>query len=188
VEVAHGGRRLEAGIVAVKALLAGERVTSAELGVRDAAIAPRPTRPVEWWIGAISDVAIDRAARLGTGWYASPHLSPTTARAPMESYLAACDRSGVAPGTRALRKDVFIADDDAHACEVGRELLAAGYRGMPSEALVFGSPEHVAEQLAPYAEQGFSDVILRTMAVPQPEALRSIELAGVVAGQLKEHA
>lgn len=179
--VAHRGRRLEAAIRVVQALLSGERVTSDELGIEGAAIAPRPPRAVEWWIGAISDVALDRAARLGTGWYADPTLTPEKAKLQMQTYLAACERHGVTPGRRALRKDVFIADDDADACRVGQALLDAGYRGVGREAVAFGSPEHVAEQLAPYAEIGFTDVIVRTMTVPQPEAVRSIELAGEVA-------
>jgi alkanesulfonate monooxygenase SsuD/methylene tetrahydromethanopterin reductase-like flavin-dependent oxidoreductase (luciferase family) len=129
---ADRGRRLEATIVAVQALLAGERVTSEELGLRATAVAPRPPRPLEWWIGAITEPAIDRAARLGTGWYTDPGLTPKTAEPRIRTYLDACDRHGVEPGTRALRKDVFI----------------------------------------------------RTMAVPQPEAVRSIELAGEVAGML----
>jgi hypothetical protein len=39
----------------------------------------------------------------------------------------------------------------------------------------------VGEQLAPYAALGFTDIIIRTMTVPPPDALRSIELAGEVA-------
>ena len=124
VEIAHRGRRLEATIVAVQALLAGERVSSQELGIENAAIAPRPAGSVQWWIGAISDLALDRAARLGTGWYADPSLTPETGRTHMQTYLAACDRHGVEPGTRALRKDVFISDDDASACGTGQDLLA----------------------------------------------------------------
>ena len=99
----------------------------------------------------------------------------------MERYLAACARHGRPPGTMAARKDVFIADDDAEAVRVGEALLAKGYRGMNREAVAIGDPEHVAEQLAPYKEMGFTEVVIRTMTVPQPEALRSIELAGRVA-------
>jgi alkanesulfonate monooxygenase SsuD/methylene tetrahydromethanopterin reductase-like flavin-dependent oxidoreductase (luciferase family) len=181
IQVAHRGRRLEAAIVAVQALLAGERVTSEELGLQRAAIAPCPPRPVEWWIGAISEPAIDRAARLGTGWYTDPGLTPKTAEVRMRSYLEACARHGVEPGTRALRKDVFIADDDARARQLGEALIAGGYRGMSREAVLLGSPERVAEELRPFAELGFTDVIIRTMTVPQSDAVRSIELAGKVA-------
>lgn len=182
--VPHRGWRLEATILAVQALLAGERVTSAELGIENAAVAPRPDRPVEWWIGAVSEVAMDRAARLGTGWYADGNVAASACRAQIEAYLAVCDRHGKHPGTMAARKDVFIADDDAHATKCGQALIDAGYRGMDRESVAFGSPEHVAEQLSRYAEIGFTDVVIRTMTVPQPEAVRSIELAGKVAEML----
>jgi alkanesulfonate monooxygenase SsuD/methylene tetrahydromethanopterin reductase-like flavin-dependent oxidoreductase (luciferase family) len=168
----------------VQALLAGERVTSPALGIEDAAIAPRPERPVAWWIGATSEPGLERAARLGTGWYAEPAVTPGTARAQLDAYRDACARHGKPPGTCAVRKDVFVADDDAHAVRVGEALLEQGYRGMGREAVAFGSPEHVAEQLAPYGELGFDYVVVRTMLVPQDEAVRSIELAGEVARRL----
>jgi alkanesulfonate monooxygenase SsuD/methylene tetrahydromethanopterin reductase-like flavin-dependent oxidoreductase (luciferase family) len=181
IDVPHRGRRLEATIEIVQALLAGEKVRSPELGIDDAAIAPRPPRPVQWWIGAVSDAALDRAARLGTGWYADGNAPVSGVRRQMDAYLAACERHGRAPGTMAARKDVFIADDDAHARKVGNELIEKGYRGLAREAVAFGDPEHVAEQIAPWAAMGFDEVVIRTMTVPQAEAVRSIELAGRVA-------
>lgn len=185
--VRHRGRRLEASVRAVQSLLAGERVDDEELGLRGAAIAPRPPRGIEWWIGAHSDTALDRAARLGDGWYADAGLDAEIASRQMASYVDACARHGRSPGRMAIRKDVFIADDDAHAVEVGQGLLDAGYRGgMARGSVAFGDPDHVAEQLTVFAELGFTDVIIRTMTpVPQPEAVRSIELAGRVADLLR---
>jgi alkanesulfonate monooxygenase SsuD/methylene tetrahydromethanopterin reductase-like flavin-dependent oxidoreductase (luciferase family) len=184
IDVPHRGERLEETVRVVQALLAGERVTSEPLGIVDAAIAPRPVRPVEWWIGAVSDVALDRAARFGAGWYADPGVMPSTGRARIDAYRSACARHGRTPGTMAVRKDVFVADDDDHARRVGQSLLDGGYRGMGRDAVAFGSPEHVAEQLAPYGGMGFDLVVVRTMLVPQPEAVRSIELMGEVARML----
>jgi alkanesulfonate monooxygenase SsuD/methylene tetrahydromethanopterin reductase-like flavin-dependent oxidoreductase (luciferase family) len=185
--VPHRGRRLEAVVRAVQSLLAGERVDDEELGLRDASIAPRPPRGIEWWIGAHSDAALDRAARLGDGWYADAGLDAETAGRQMATYLDACARHGRDPGRMAIRKDVFIADDNAHADDVGQELLDAGYRGgMTRGSVAFGDPDQVAEQLAVFADLGFTDVIIRTMTpVPQPEAVRSIELAGRVAEHLR---
>ncbi len=186
LDVPHRGRRLEAVVRAVQALLAGETVTDDELGLRDVAIAPRPPRAVEWWIGAAEGPALDRAARLGTGWYADAGLTPGPGAEQLHGYLDACDRHGREPGTTAIRKDVFLADDDAEAVRRGQELIDRGYRGgMARDAVAFGSPEHVAEQLAPWAAMGFTDVIVRTMVgIPQADAVRSIELAGELAGLL----
>jgi alkanesulfonate monooxygenase SsuD/methylene tetrahydromethanopterin reductase-like flavin-dependent oxidoreductase (luciferase family) len=183
VDVAHRGQRLEACIGVVQALLRGERVDEEALAIGGATVAPRPTRGVEWWIGAGTTDALDRAARLGDGWYANADVDPQRAGELLATYVDACGRYGREPGRTAVRKDVFIADDDAEAGRAGTALIEAGYRGgMRRESVAFGDPEHVAEDLGVYAELGFTDVVVRTMAgIAEPEALRSIELAGRVA-------
>ena len=184
----HQGRRLEATVVAVQALLAGQTVDDDELGLSGARIAPLPPRAVEWWIGAHSPPALDRAARLGDGWYADAGLDQELARTELAGYLEACDRHGRDPGRMALRKDVFISEDGPHAERVGQRLIDAGYRGgMPRGAVAFGTPEQVAEQLAPFAALGFTDIVIRTMnSIDQPDAVRSVELSGEVRRLLRD--
>ncbi len=179
LDVPHRGRALEEGIITVQALLAGDRVGGAQ-------IAPTPPGDVEWWIGAHSDAALDRAARLGTGWYADAGIDAAIATRQMTGYLAACERQGRPPGTTAIRKDVFIADDGDHARAVGDTMIEGGYRGgQPRGSVAYGDVDDVAAQLAVFADLGFTDVIIRTMVgIPQDEALRSIELAGEVARAL----
>lgn len=175
LDVPHRGRQLEATIQAVQRLLAGDEVDGSR-------IAPTPPREVEWWIGAHTEAALDRAARMGTGWYADAGIGAELARTQLEQYLAACERHGRTPGTMAIRKDVFVADDGAAATRVGDGLIEAGYRGgQPRSAVAYGDVDQVAEQLAVFADLGFTDVIVRTMmGIPQPEAVRSIELCGRV--------
>jgi alkanesulfonate monooxygenase SsuD/methylene tetrahydromethanopterin reductase-like flavin-dependent oxidoreductase (luciferase family) len=182
IETPHQGRRLEATVLAVQALLAGDTVDEEQLRLRGARIAPLPPRGIEWWIGAHSPPALDRAARLGDGWYADAGLDQDLARTEMAGYLEACARHDREPGTMALRKDVFVAEDGAHAERLGQGLIDAGYRGgMRRGAVAFGSPAQVAEQLSPFAELGFTDILIRTMnGIGQPDAVRSIELAGEV--------
>jgi alkanesulfonate monooxygenase SsuD/methylene tetrahydromethanopterin reductase-like flavin-dependent oxidoreductase (luciferase family) len=85
-----------------------------------------------------------------------------------------------------IRKDVFIADDGARAEEFGNAAIEKGYRGgQPRGSVAFGSVDAVTDQLAAFAELGFTDIIIRTMmGVPQADAVRSIELAGDVARNL----
>ena len=66
------------------------------------------------------------------------------------------------------------------ATRLGQELIADGYRGLGPEQLLFGRPAEVAEQLRPYSELGFTDVICRCMTIPQQAALESIELLAEV--------
>jgi alkanesulfonate monooxygenase SsuD/methylene tetrahydromethanopterin reductase-like flavin-dependent oxidoreductase (luciferase family) len=62
----HRPSAFEEGLDAVRRLLAGETVRShGRYHFDNARIAPRPPDPVEVWIGATAEPAVDRAARLG---------------------------------------------------------------------------------------------------------------------------
>lgn len=175
----------EEGVATVRALLDGRTVGSPAWGVEQARIAPLPPDGTEWWVGAGSRRAVDRAARIGDCWYANADLTPATAARTLGWYLDACDRYGRTPVRLPIRKDVFIAEDRADAERVGDALMAAGYRGFDRAAVAYGDPDSVAEQLAPFGELGFTDVIIRTMTAPVEAAVRSVELAGEVRSRLQ---
>jgi alkanesulfonate monooxygenase SsuD/methylene tetrahydromethanopterin reductase-like flavin-dependent oxidoreductase (luciferase family) len=174
------GRLLEEGIVAVQALLKGETVDAAPWGIHGARIAPLPPEGTEWWIGGSVPGAIDRAARLGDCWYGNADLTPATAAATLALYQEACARHGRHPRRIPIRKDVFIADSAAEATQVGDRLMSSGYRGLDRDAVAYGDPDSVAEQLSVFGDLGFTDVIIRTMPVAARAAIRSVELAGEV--------
>jgi alkanesulfonate monooxygenase SsuD/methylene tetrahydromethanopterin reductase-like flavin-dependent oxidoreductase (luciferase family) len=184
VKLADRGPLLEEGIILVQALLAGEKVSSERWGIDGARIAPLPPHGTEWWIGAAAPVAIDRAARLGDCWYGNADLTPATASATLSTYREACARHGRHPVRIPIRKDVFIAESAAEGERVGKALMDAGYRGFQREAVAYGDPDAVAEQLAVFGEAGFTDVIIRTMTAPIDAAVRSVELAGEVRARL----
>ena len=108
--------------------------------------------------------AIERAARLGDCWYGNADLTPDTAAEDMEIYREACARLDRSPVRIPIRKDVFIAEHRADAEKVGDELVARGYRGFDRRAVAYGDPDSVAEQLSVFGDQGFTDIIIRTMA------------------------
>jgi alkanesulfonate monooxygenase SsuD/methylene tetrahydromethanopterin reductase-like flavin-dependent oxidoreductase (luciferase family) len=178
------GRRLEEGIKLVQALLRGERVDGPMWGIEGATISPRPPDGTEWWIGGGVAPAIDRAARLGDCWYGNADLTPGSAAEAMAIYRDACARHGRQPVRIPIRKDVFIAAGQAEAERVGDHLVAAGYRGFARDAVAYGDPEHVAEQLAAYADLGFTDIIIRSMTTGE-SGDRSVELAGEVRTRLQ---
>ena len=178
------GTQTEEGITTVQRLLAGETVSSPGWGIEEARIAPLPPGPVEWWIGADAGRAIDRAARLGDCWYGNADLTPSSATRALSAYREACERHGRTPVRVPIRKDVFIADSRKEAEQVGDQLVQSGYRGFDRKAVAYGDPESVAQQLAVFADLGFTDVIIRNMTGPVETAVRSVELAGEVRRRL----
>ncbi len=176
---------LEEGIVGVRRLLAGETVTSKPWDIEGARIAPLPPRGTEWWIGAAAPPALDRAARLGDCWYGNADLTPVTAATTLSIYLDACARHHREPTRIPIRKDVFIAETEGEATKIAAPLMAAGYRGFDRSAVAYGVPDSVAEQLAVYGQQGFTDIIIRIMPGPVDAMVRSVELAGEVRARLQ---
>lgn len=148
------------------------RSTTRSRTSRGAHIAPVPAHGREWWIGGGLQRTIDRAARLGTSWYGNADLTIESAAAAIDLYREACARHDRHPTRVPIRKDVFIAEDRAEADGVGDSLIDAGYRGFGREAVAYGGPQSVAEQLAPFGDLGFTDIIIRTMTTDD-SALRN---------------
>lgn len=173
--------RFEAGLDIIRRLLAGETVTMEQpYTVSGARVAPIPHVPLEVWIGASADKAIDRAARLGDGWLANADAVPEEARAQSDAYRDACLRHQRRPTAVAIRRDVHVGADFADAARVAEPIVAAGYRGFRPEAITYGSAEQVAEQFAMYAAMGYTDVIVRHLAEDHAEVLHSLERLGRV--------
>ena len=189
VDLAQRAARLEEGIRLVQALLRGETVDSELFAIEGARIAPLPPEGTEWWIGGGVPQAIDRAARLGDCWYGNADLTAATAARDIEIYRHACARHGRKPVRIPIRRDVFIADSRDEAERVGNALVAGGYRGFDREAVAYGDPDGVAEQLSVFKDLGFTDIIIRTMGPVPPEigpdgTSRSVELAAEVRSRL----
>ena len=184
-DLSSRGRRTDAALDVVRRLLAGETVSNDVFGITDASIRPVPAQPVEWWIGSGgAPAAVDRAARWGDAWYVGPGWTRDELGRAREGYVEACARGGRTPRI-VLRRDVYVADDDAAAVSVGDRLAASGYRGISRDALVCGGPGRVAELLAGFADFGVTDIAARCVAVPQPDAVRTFELLGSVRQRLR---
>lgn len=73
------GKRLEEQIEVLRLLWTQEIVTfhGKWHTINEAGLAPMPIqRPPEIWFGAVSDVAVRRAARIGDGWFMISRLAP----------------------------------------------------------------------------------------------------------------
>src|SRR5262249_58146599 len=81
----------EESFLAVQRLLKGETVSgNRRFGFRDARVSLLPAEPVEYWIGASAEPAIDRAARLAGGGVSSPALTPGETPSQARLFLYGC--------------------------------------------------------------------------------------------------
>lgn len=173
--------RFEASLDILRRLWAGEVVDHQRFWqIEGARVSPTPPEAVEVWIGAVAPRAIERAARLGDGWLAAPHLNVDEARDQLAHYRSACESLGRPAGRAAIRRDIHVGADDDEAKSVAGPILDAGYRGMPRDVTMVGSAQNVAEQMRRYFELGFSDIIVRNLCGDQAHAIASIERLAAV--------
>ncbi len=167
----------EESLTAMRRLWAGERVSSdGRFQFTDASISPLPPEPVEVWVAASADIAIERAARMGDGWLAAPREPIDDARHQIEHYRASCAAAGKPAGVTAIRRDIFVGETSEEAARTAGPIAEKGYRGFPKDAPVYGSPAEVADNFRNLARLGYTDVIVRSMVADQPQALSSLRL------------
>ena len=184
-EIKHRPSAFEEAFDVIQRLLRGETVERGRrFAFEHARLALRPAEPVEYWIGASAPVAIDRAARLADGFLGSPGTAPATAKGQIDHYRVRCAAHGRTPTAVALRRDVYVGASAEEARATAEAVLAAGYRGFPREALVYGSVDEVVAQLRPFAAMGCTDIIIRHITDEQPKVLASMARLGDVRRQL----
>lgn len=177
----------EESFVAVQQLLRGETAS----GVRrfnfgEVKLVLRPAEPVEYWIGAGAEPAIDRAARLGDGWLAAPSLTPDEARAQVALYRARCAAHRRTPTAVAIRRDIYVGESDAEAAATAKPVLEGGHRGFRPAALVIGGVKKVIEEFRALAAMGYTDVIIRHIGVDHAKVLASYARLREVREALKD--
>ena len=177
--------RFEECLAVARALWAGEVVDhSGRWEIRQARVAPVPPEPIEVWIGASAEAAIDRAARLGDGWLASPHLTPEASRTQLALYRERCEANGRQPGVAAIRRDIYLGESAGEADATGGAIVRAGYRGFPAEACVVGDVDGVTAAFRELADMGYAEVVVRNIVQEQSQAVACIERLGEVRAAL----
>ncbi len=177
--VRHRGDALDESIRVVRALFAGETVSSEMFGIVDASVGLLPPDGVAWWIGTMSDAGIERAARLGAVWYASHGAVGDVLLGKGDTYREACSRHGSTP-TVALRRDVMLLADGDRARALRDDALGSGYRGMTSDMVIAGNVDDIVEMVGPLVHAGVDEVMFRTMGVDIDTDLETLELLGEV--------
>jgi len=165
----------EEALASVQRLLRGETVSGTRrFNFKDARIGLLPPEPVEYWIGGRAEPAIDRAARMGDAWIADPGLTLEEAKSQLAYYLDRCRVHGRKPTAIAIRRDIYVGESDQEADETASAVIERGYRGFSPQVLTIGGVDTVARSLRPYAEAGYTDVIIRHITLDQSKVLGSI--------------
>jgi alkanesulfonate monooxygenase SsuD/methylene tetrahydromethanopterin reductase-like flavin-dependent oxidoreductase (luciferase family) len=157
------GRRTDAALRSLPALLAGERVRlDLEPGQPEVQLAPSVAAP-PMWVGNASAVAIRRAARWGDGWFPSlirpdevadgaRRLTELTEQYERPRPLIAIDATGI------LGTESGLPDRRQIATRISR-----AYRRSVDDLLpvpIMGGPAQAAEQLRAYRDAGAHHVVM----------------------------
>ena len=80
--------------------------------MRDMGMNPRPIqRPIPIWFGAMANVAVRRAARIGDGWLMNPRTKPDDQmKRKIEIFYEAAEAAGRKPGDLGIDATVFAED------------------------------------------------------------------------------
>jgi alkanesulfonate monooxygenase SsuD/methylene tetrahydromethanopterin reductase-like flavin-dependent oxidoreductase (luciferase family) len=170
VDPRRRGRRLDAHLDAVRALLAGDELTSDSefLSILGAVIRPTPQPPVPILVGGRSAAALERTARAADGWIAI-WVSPERAQESLSTIAGHAERYGRerTPDRNALMVWCGLGDTSAHARSLVGPVMEGLYK-TPFDRFErytpCGTPVEVAEAIAPFVDLGFQDILLNGVA------------------------
>jgi alkanesulfonate monooxygenase SsuD/methylene tetrahydromethanopterin reductase-like flavin-dependent oxidoreductase (luciferase family) len=169
VDPKRRGRRLDAHVDVVSALLLGEEETVDDefLSIPGAIIRPVPHPRVPILVGGRSDAALKRTARTADGWisiWMAAHRAEQ-ALATIADYAAGYGRPR--PDRNVLMVWCGLGDSAEHA----RSLVAPVMEGIYKTPFArfekytpCGTSEDIAEAIAPFVRLGFHDIMLNGVA------------------------
>lgn len=208
VERRSAGRVFEAKLDVINRLWAGEVVDAEGAGYRisggRATLRPVQQPRVPFWIGANSERAIRRAARLGDSWFIGPNATVETVERQLELYRQArADEALPPPDCLPLSREVFIDETRERAWERARPYLEAKYASYAAwgqtrvlsqgesldvgdaepgrDRFLIGNPEEVLQGLLDWESRlGVDMIILRMQwpGLPGEDSLRALRLVG----------
>ena len=143
--------------------------------VDEAISRPTPPEPIEVWIGASAEPAIERAARIADGWLAAPSYALEDLRIQLDLYKGYLEDFDKESRAVAIRRDIFIAEHTNEAIKFRDSIRAKGHRGFDEDALIIGTSNEVADRFSELAALGFTDIIVRNISADQGDAIATIE-------------
>jgi alkanesulfonate monooxygenase SsuD/methylene tetrahydromethanopterin reductase-like flavin-dependent oxidoreductase (luciferase family) len=175
VDPATRGRRMNECLAVLRELMTGHPVSwhGEFFQLEKAVIAPPADVPLI--VGGRSDAAIRRAGRLGDGWLGIWNSPRRFATAVDMAAQEAADAGRAVPAARhGMQVWCGLASDRNAARDCLAEAMQAFY-GLPFERFErycpYGSPDDLAEFLAPYAEAGCTEFNLIPQSPDPDEAI-----------------
>jgi probable F420-dependent oxidoreductase len=175
IDTTTRGRKTDEALEIISRLWSGEALNfdGRHFKLTNASIAPLPVQPdLPMWIGGSSEAAINRTARLGTGWQAGPE-TPQTVGEVIAGIKQALLRTG-----RTIDEDHYGAAfafrfggaDDPGVAKVMEHYKARTGRD-PADTFAMGDADVILRRLSDYIEAGASKFILRPVADGDTEML-----------------
>jgi probable F420-dependent oxidoreductase len=161
VPVRQRGARTDESLDVMRRLMTEDRVTmdGRFTRFRDLTLAPKPAKPVPFWIAGRKDAALRRVIRHGDGWL--PYLvTPEQVRAGREA-LAGQGWTG----TTALLAFTTVDADARRARAVAVEHVGRSYQQdferFAERYLVYGTPEQCVARIGEYRDAGVDTMLFR---------------------------
>ena len=132
--------------------------------VSSVAVAPRPVKPLDIWLGGSAPAGFRRIGRLGDGWLGS-FLTPAEADRGREQIQQAAHAAG-----REIEPDHFGINLAVSDGELPDELAAAVRRRRPDidpTQLISAGWSHLHRQLDGYLEAGLTKFVIRPAGQPR---------------------
>ncbi len=165
VDTKSRGSRTDEGLEIIKRLWTEDNVdfTGRHFTLKGASISPRPVQPdLPIWIGGNSEAAIERTARIGTGWQAGPE-TPVEAGRVVTAVKAAAACHG-----RTIDDDHYGAGFPFYFGHEGDPVLdkaRAAYQKRtgrdPAGYYAVGEAEDIVRRIGEYVENGVQKFVVR---------------------------
>jgi probable F420-dependent oxidoreductase len=159
------GSRTDEGLEIIKRLWTEESVDfqGKHYKLSGASISPRPVQPdIPMWIGGNSEAAIERTARVGTGWQAGPETPPQAGQV-VAAIKAAAKRHG-----RTIDDDhygagfpFYFGREGDPVLDKAREYYQRRTKRDPAGYFAVGDAADIVQRIAEYVDNGVEKFVLR---------------------------
>lgn len=159
------GSKTDEGLEVIKRLWTEESVDfqGKHYKLTGASISPRPVQPdIPIWIGGNSEAAIERTARIGTGWQAGPETPELAGK------VVAAIKASTAKYNRTIDEDHYGAGFPFYFGSEGDPILAKARESYqrrtkrdPAGYFAVGTGADIVQRIAEYVENGVEKFVLR---------------------------